>query len=236
MIAWTRTTAGLGISWLPSDGTGSIEPLTNGDGGGFQWSSSWSPDGRTLAFFQLPPESGVCCEIGTLPVSSSGRAGPAKLLFGQGGGSGDALPEISPDGHWMAYQSVASGTPQIYVVPFPGPGGKWQISVTGGANPRRSKAARELFFSRSTNTAAATPTLVEVPYTVEGNSFQPGKPEVLFQGGFQLRDPFPSYDVAPDGKHFAMFAPEGGNSYSSAAPTVVINGFERVAQFVGGQK
>ena len=237
MITCSRTGNGLGISWLPSDGTGSMKPLTEGDGGGFQYPSSWSPDGRILAFMQFPPKTGACCEIGTLPVSSTGQPGEAKVLFGQGGVSGDAFPEISPDGHWMAFESSESGTPQIYVVPFSGSGGKWQVSVTVGVFPRWSKTAHELFFLGGNNAATSAPTLVRVPYTVEGNLFQPGKPEVLFQGGFEMTFPYPSYDVAPDGKHFAMLVAAAGNSPAAATPTVVINWFQRVAQLVSaGQK
>jgi eukaryotic-like serine/threonine-protein kinase len=238
MITCGRTGAGPGISWLPSDGTGSMKPLTEGDGGGLQYPSSWSPDGRILAFMQFPPQTGACCEIGTLPVGPTGHPGEAKVLLGQGGVNGDALPEISPDGRWMAYESTESGTPQIYVVPFSGSGGKWQVSVTGGLFPRWSKAGHEIFFCGANIVPNSTPTLIEVPYTVEGNVFQPGKPQVLFQGGFEMLNPYPSYDVAPDGKHFAMLVPATGSSSSSdATPTVVINWFGRVAQLVSaGQR
>jgi eukaryotic-like serine/threonine-protein kinase len=238
MITCARTANGLGISWLSSDGTGSMKSLTPGDGGVFQYPSSWSPDGRTLAFYEFSSKTGGCCEVGTLPVSSTGEAGEAKVLFGQGGVNGYSYPEISPDGRWMAYNSSESGSPQIYVVPLSGSGGKWQVSVTGGLFPRWSKAGNELFFLGENNVSTSAATLVEVPYTVEGNSFQPGKPEILFRGGFEMTYPNSNYDVAPDGKHFAMLVPATGNSSSSAAtPTVVINWFSRVAQLVSaGQK
>jgi eukaryotic-like serine/threonine-protein kinase len=237
MITCTRTANGLGVSWLSSDGTGGLKPLTPGNGGVFQYSSSWSPDGRTLAFYEFSSKTGGCCEIGTLPVSSTGQPGEPKILLGQGGVNGDSYPEISPDGRWMAYDSSESGSPQIYVVPLSGSGGKWQISVTGGLFPRWSKAGHELFFLGENNVSTSAATMVAVPYTVEGNSFQPGQPEVLFQGGFEMTYPNSNYDVAPDGKHFAMLVPAGGNSSSSAAPTVVINWFERVARLVkAGQR
>jgi eukaryotic-like serine/threonine-protein kinase len=238
MITCTRTTKGLGISWLPSDGTGRMTSLTSGNGGAFQYASSWSPDGRTLAFYEFSPKTGGCCEIGTLAVSSSGQPGEPKILFGQGGVNGYSYPEISPDGRWMAYDSGESGSPQVYVVPFSGAGGKWQVSVTSGLFPRWSKAGHELFFVGENNVSTSAATLVAAPYTVNGYSFQPGQPEVLFQGGFEMTYPSPNYDVAPDGKHFAMLVPAGGNPSSSAAmPTVVINWFSRVAQMVAaGQK
>ena len=42
---------------------------------------------------------------------------------------------FSPDGRWLVYASDESGRPEIYVQPFPGPGGKWQISTDGGSEP-----------------------------------------------------------------------------------------------------
>lgn len=237
MITCTRTANGLGISWLSSDGTGSMKPLTSGNEGAFQYPTSWSPDGRTLAFYQFSSKTGGCCEIGTLQVSSAGQPSQPKILFGQGGANGDAYPEISPDGRWIAYDSNESGSPQIYVVPFSGAVGKWQVSVTGGLFPRWSKAGHELFFVGENNVSTSAATMVGVPYTVDGNSFQPGKPEVLFQGGFEMTYPNPNYDVAPDGKHFAMLVAGGGNSSSTAAmPTVVINWFSHVAQLVSASQ
>lgn len=39
-----------------------------------------------------------------------------------------------------------SGRDEIYVVPFPGPGGKTQVSADGGTAPRCSRSGRELFY------------------------------------------------------------------------------------------
>jgi hypothetical protein len=36
---------------------------------------------------------------------------------------------------WLAYMSNESGRYEIYVQPYPGPGGEWQISTEGGAEP-----------------------------------------------------------------------------------------------------
>ena len=47
----------------------------------------------------------------------------------------EVWPEFSPDGRWLAYMSNESGRYEVYVRPFPGPGGKWQISTEGGGVP-----------------------------------------------------------------------------------------------------
>ena len=44
--------------------------------------------------------------------------------------------EISPDGHWLAYQSNESGRFEISVRPFPNvDAGHWTISTSGGTRP-----------------------------------------------------------------------------------------------------
>ena len=154
-------------------------------------------------------------------------------LLGQDSTATFAHPAFSPDGRWLAYTSSESGTPQVYVVPYPGPGGKRQVSTTGGQLPRWSRTVPELFYEQLADPGA----LLSVPYRVSGDSFQPGIPQVLFQGGFEERAPYPDYDVSPDGKHFAMLQPLGDQSGELPPPTVVINWLTRVEKLVSsGQK
>jgi len=100
--------------------------------------------------------------------------------------------EFSPDSHFFAYQSNESGPQQIYVQSFPGPGGKWTISIGGGTLPRWARSGRELFYRVGNRMM-----VVEVELTA---SFRAGKPKLLFEGG-----PYQAgYDVAPDGSRFLM--------------------------------
>ena len=52
---------------------------------------------------------------------------------------------FSPDGRWVAYESNATGRDEIFVRPFPGPGGQWQASVGGGISPRWGADGKELY-------------------------------------------------------------------------------------------
>jgi eukaryotic-like serine/threonine-protein kinase len=211
--------SGQRIYWKRADGTGEEEPLTpepmlNA------YPSSWSPDGKLLLFQRLSEKDGSCCEIWTLRIDDKGKPEEPNK-FGHGG-----LPAFSPDGRWVAFTSFESGMPQVYVVPFPGPGGKWQISSDGGTEPRWSKKGHELFYVTSSSS------MIEVPYSLDKNSFQPGKPQTLFREQMELRAPFLSYDVAPDGDHFVVFQFPGGRMAATAEPTVVLNWLDQARQLV----
>jgi serine/threonine-protein kinase len=110
------------------------------------------------------------------------------------------LPRFSPDGRWIAYRSNESGSPEIYVRPFPtASGGRWQISIGGGIYALWSNNGRELFYETADNR------IMMVDYTVDGASFVPGKPRLwsdrqLFYTGTS------NLDVAPGGKRFAVFS------------------------------
>jgi hypothetical protein len=83
--------------------------------------------------------------------------------------------------------------------PFPGPGGKWQISNAGGGIPVWSRASRELFFETLENRIMVT------EYASQNDLFIPGRPRLQSDQQLQDVNALPNYDVAPDGKRFAMF-------------------------------
>ena len=109
--------------------------------------------------------------------------------------------------------------------PYPGPGGKWQISTEGGTEPVWNSNGRELFY-RSGNKMMAVDIATQ-------SGFFAGKPRMLFEGRYELA-PFPisNYDVSPDGQRFLMLKPI---EQAQAAPTqinVVLNWFEELKQKV----
>jgi serine/threonine-protein kinase len=230
--AHPRTTGkgtGQAIFRKHADGTGEEQPLTP-DNVLNAYPSSWSPDGKTLAFFRLSEKDGSCCQIWTLTIGENGKPEEPRRLPADSNGTARS-PQFSPDGRWLAYFSWESGLAQVYVVPSSGSGGKWQISTDGGVEPIWSKTGHELFYL-----VAGGGTMISVPYTVDKDSFQPGKPEVLFTDKFEMRAPLTSYDVTPDGQHFVMFQFAGGRSAPSSAPTVVLNWLDEVRrQVAAGQ-
>lgn len=55
---------------------------------------------------------------------------------------------MSRDGRRLAYESKEQNRFDVYIQPYPGPGGKMPISTEGGAEPQWSWNGRQLFYRR----------------------------------------------------------------------------------------
>ena len=102
--------------------------------------SSVSPDDKTLIIVK----GGV--DIWSLPLApdpSGSSSTPRPVLAS---GSGEDHAQFSPDGKWMAYTSDESKTREAYVMAYPGPGGKRQVSSGGASHVRWRSDGRELFY------------------------------------------------------------------------------------------
>ncbi len=171
-----KDTGGGNLYWQRADNTGKVERLTDSKNGQGAW--SWHPNGKFLAFHELTPEAQD--DVLILEVEGDEVSGwkPGKLRAFLNGPSAERAPMFSPkDGRWIAYQSTESGTDEVYVRPFPGPGRQVKISSGGGITPTWSRTRSELFF------AAPDGRIMVAPYTVEGEVFRPQKPLTL------VRDP-----------------------------------------------
>jgi Tol biopolymer transport system component len=108
--------------------------------------------------------------------------------------------QFSPDGRWVAYASNETGNMEIYVSPFPGTNSKWQVSSSGGEEPRWRQDGKELFYVSAEGKMMS----VEVK---PGASFEAGSPVALFQTHrrrpISALDVF-SYDVSADGQRFLI--------------------------------
>ena len=110
--------------------------------------------------------------------------------------------QFSPDGRWMAYVSnETAGIDEVYVRPFPDPGGKWQVSMNGGVDPRWGHDGRELFY------VAPDGKLMTVAIDPDGRALNPRPPVPLFTTrlatGPNITIGFlstPQYAVALDGR------------------------------------
>ena len=210
----------LNIFWQLADGGSGLERLTTSEYRNIP--SSWSPDGKLLAFIENNPTTGY--DIWVLRLSDRKAQPFLRTQFNEG------APRFSPDGHWLAYISDESGRSEVYIQPYPGPGGKWQISTDGGTEPAWNPTGRELFYRNGIK-------MMAVDITTQPG-FSAGKPRMLFEGQYE---PTPTsltnYDVSADGQRFLMVKP---TEQTEAPPTqinVVLNWFEELKQKVpAGQK
>ncbi|MGA7791752.1 MAG: protein kinase [Candidatus Acidiferrales bacterium] len=187
--------------WIRSDGAGDAQRLAESKSP--QYAASWQPDGKVLAFTENNHATGNI--IMTLPVEgdekSGWKPGEPKPFVNRAFIEGD--PTFSPDGRWLAYQSNESGILEVYVQPFPGPGGKWQISNGSGTVPKWSRNGKELFYRTPDNK------IMVVTYTASRDSFQAGKPQLWSPGQFTDRGGPSNFDLHPDGKRFAVLKTPG---------------------------
>jgi Tol biopolymer transport system component len=185
--------------WIRADGAGDAQRLTESKNP--QFARSWQPDGKVLAFSQITGTS----DIMTLPIEGNEKSGwkpgqPKPFLSSI---FLEQSPAFSPDGRWLAYHSTESGSNEVYVRPFSGPGGKWQISTGGGVTPKWSRDGKELFYRTMDDK------IMVVSYTTSGDSFHADKPQLWSPGQFTDRGATYNFDLYPDGKRFAVLKAPG---------------------------
>ncbi|MGB5552356.1 MAG: protein kinase [Thermoanaerobaculia bacterium] len=179
--------------------------------------TSVTPDGKTLVFSQINPESDW--DIMTMELEGDGE--PVVFLttkFLEYGG------KISPDGKWITYGSNESGSWEVYVRPFPSGRGEWQISSGGerATYPTWASDQKQIFYRTALGMSAAS---VETAR----DTFRAKRPETLFETRFI--DLFPSldYDVAPGSEYLVMF--QGSNSADTIDHVVMVtNWFDELEQ------
>jgi hypothetical protein len=183
---------------------------------------SWSPDGQVIAFSE--PDMTAGWDIWVQMVKGEHQPQPFLQTPSNEGG-----PMFSPDGHWLAYQSDESGQQEIYVRPFPGPGGKVPISTEGGVEPVWARNGRELFYRNGDKMMVAA---FETKPT-----FAPAKPRLVFEGHYEtgLFSFHPNYDVSPDGQRFLMIKASEQESAATQI-NVVVNWSEELKRLVPTQK
>jgi Tol biopolymer transport system component len=156
--------------------------------------SDWSSDGKFLVYRKTHERTGI--DIAVLSLSSDRQ--PQNYLATQ---FNEDWGKISPDGHWMAYQSTESGRFEIYVQSFPEPGRKVIVSQGGGVLPRWRRDGKELYY------VSADDKLMAVPVQT-GANFSAGTPVPLFDvGSFSRRVNRYGYDVSADGQKFLVIRP-----------------------------
>lgn len=166
---------------------------------------SWSPDGRFLLFTGSS-------HIWALPLGERGTVPLKPAPFMRSASFTETDPQFSPDGRWVAYASNESGRFEIYAAPFPGPGGKRQISTSRGLLPRWRQDGRELFYISDGQ-------LTATEVSVKGDTLEVGATHTLF-GQINTNAGY-FYDVSADGQR--ILATVAGEQRSGEPVTLVQN-------------
>ena len=185
------------------DGSAEPERLTSSEY--VQYPTSWSPDGRVLAYNQ-----GGIGDIDIWTLRAEGDSHTPKMFVQTSAVESGA--RFSPNGRWIAYQSSESGRYEVYVRSFPDGGNKIQISTNGGHRPHWNPAGGELFYRNGVEMM-----VVDVEYA---SGFRASRARTLFQTEFS------QFTVTPDGERFLIVAP----SDTEAALSVVVNWFVELRQ------
>jgi eukaryotic-like serine/threonine-protein kinase len=202
-----------------------IFPVWSPDGGRIVFSSSRR---GSYDLYSMPPEGGpeallLASSSSKIPTDWSANG---HVIFNQNGPEGSDIwavrvegepkpfpvvessfderdARFSPDGRWIAFQANESGRWQIYLQPFPGPGGKTQISNTGGAQVRWRADGRELFYIALDGRLMAVP----IRFGPAATSVEAGMAVPIFVthvGGAVQAALRPQYVVSRDGQRFLM--------------------------------
>ena len=168
----------------PTDGSGSADQLYEADY--LVQAADWTRDGKEIILQEF---------------NQSGDSDIRILSLEGGGETRDYLvtpfvessPRLSPDGHWLAYQSNQSGEDEVYVRPYPGPGQETRVSRGGGASPLWSRDANEIFY-RSRNRLMAVGLKT-------GLRLEVSEPQTVLRN---LRPEETVADLSPDGRFLLL--------------------------------
>jgi serine/threonine-protein kinase len=197
----------------PFDGRSAMERLTSSETS--KWASSWARNTDTVAFVEYLPISSAGFYLGILELNS-GRARPFQTPQ-----LGGVCPEISPDGRWIAYHSDESNQNEVYVRPFSGTGGKWQISNNGGCQPLWARDGKQLFY-RWRNQIWVVDVRTEGGFSFTNRRMLCEGPGYATSGVTRL------YDLSLDGQRFLMVKLEERKPAPATEMILVQNWFEEL--------
>jgi Tol biopolymer transport system component len=185
-IAYRSNRAGVhDLYQKPANGAGQPSVLLKSESA--KYPTGWTAAGQ-LVFHTYRRETGS--DIWMVSADGSRPTPIVQTTFDEVQG------QLSEDSRWLAYTSLESGQPQVYIRSMSDMNRRWQVSADGGTDPRWRGDGLELFFISSTGWLMA----------VEFNRGAPAAARRLFQ----VRVPPPtnpylsSYDVTADGKKFLV--------------------------------
>jgi serine/threonine-protein kinase len=200
---------------MPVDRSDTEEPLLTGSYD--QIPTSWSPDGKTLLYTEINPDTGM--DICLLSTEDGNIPQP---LLHESWTERNAV--FSPNGNWIAYQSSQEGQTEIYVASYPELIAK-KVSTSGGRHPLWSGDGKELFYLRGDK-------MIAMSIETEPQLRSTGS-EVMFEGEYSS-DTRRNYDVSRGGQRFLMV--KESEKQPASQLIVVLNWFDELKRLVPSQK
>ncbi len=138
--------------------------------------------------------------------------------------------EFSPDGRYIACVSDETGEQEIYIRPYPGPGGQIPVSPGGGRSSVWGLNG-QLFYRTGERMMAVSVTTE--PTLIVGDHRELFESAGLYRAGAVVKQ----FDVTADGERFLMLEVANPLSTSDEPPTgaqinVVLNWFEELKERV----
>ena len=201
----------------PADLSGDARLLASDPNDDGLFEASWTPDGRWLVYrWGSTTTAGV--DLGYAPPNPDST--PVMIL---GTPANEANPSLSPDGRWLAYASNESGQYEVYVRPFPGPGGQSLVSVSGGQNPKWASSGREIFYLGLDGTFNLATVRTDPDFGVESRE------QLASQAGYFAAN-MRHWDLTPDDQRLLVVA-----DASAVSQQIVVaqNFFEELRERMG---
>lgn len=153
----------------------------------------WTRDGKYLILMQHADAGSR--EIRYISMAHLGEGAPSALYPGRP--SRNASPRVSPDGRYLAYESLESGRVEAILRSFPdGTELRRKISAQGGRSPQWSRDGKELFYVQDA-------TLMAVSVQASGGEITLGTPQKLFSSA----DLSLGFAPSLDGQRFLTIVP-----------------------------
>ena len=184
---------------------------------------SWTPDGRRLVF-----RRGSLTTNDKLDLVHAAPDSDSTAVVILDTPATERNPSLSPDGRWLVYTSNETGQHEVYVRPFPGPGGRSQVSTEGGTQPVWAHNGREILYISET-----TPfPLVVATVRTEPDFAVESREELFPWDVYRFTAVHPAWDLAPDDQRILAFGPAQGAA-AEGRNVIVQNFFEELRQRMG---
>ncbi len=178
------------IWWEPADLSAPATPLEASDHNDY-YEGVITPDGKDLVY-QIDDAGADQADVMYRALQGDTTSHPVAASHAI-----ETQARVSPDGKWVAYVTDASGTSQVVVRPFPGPGGVVQVSVSSGTEPVWARDGRRIFYRDGRYVVAAT-------VSTAGGFSVTGRTNLFPDDYVFAQAPHANYDVSLDGTHLLM--------------------------------